>query len=127
MKHLLLVIFAVILSVPVMANQQDEANLELDQMNSRGWHHIGCVNQANGASLCRRKARLHGYNQARVQQDYVCNPRVFYSCYGLIAGSAEALPDLDTDSARASCGGYVKPATCNSHPECKWVGSCVPR
>ena len=127
MKHLLLIIFSVIVATPLMANVQDEANLELDQMVGRGWYHIGCVNQTNGASICLRKARLHGYNQARVQQDYVCDPRVFYSCYGLVTGTTDALSDLDADSSRASCGGYVKPATCNSHRECKWVGSCVPR
>jgi hypothetical protein len=27
----------------------------------------------------------------------------------------------------SSCSYYVKPATCNSHKECKWTGSCVPR
>jgi hypothetical protein len=34
--------------------------------------------------------------------------------------------EVDRD-ARSYCGYYVKPATCMSHSECKWVGSCVPR
>lgn len=33
---------------------------------------------------------------------------------------------VNLDSASA-CYYYVKPATCASHSECKWVGSCVPR
>ena len=32
-----------------------------------------------------------------------------------------------TETEYSNCGGYVKPATCTSHRECTWVGSCVPR
>lgn len=126
MKNLLIAIFAVVLSAPLMADIQEETNFERDQMSARGWHHIGCVNQGNGARKCLQKAQQKGYSQSRVQQDYLCNPRVFLSCYGW-SGRAEELSEMDAEMFRASCGGYVKPATCNSHPECKWVGSCVPR
>jgi len=122
MKHLLVMIFAVALTAPAFANIQDEANLELEHMNSRG-----CVNQSNGARKCLQRARQQGYSHSRVQQDYLCNPRVFLTCYGWAGRGGESLSDLDSDSSRSSCGGYVKPATCNSHPDCKWVGSCVPR
>lgn len=127
MKHLLLMIFAVALTAPAMADIQDEARLELDQMNSRGWHHIGCVNQSNGARKCLQRARQQGYSHSRVQQDYLCNPRVFLTCYGWAGRGEDSLNEMESELSRSTCGGYVKPATCNSHPQCKWVGSCVPR
>jgi len=123
MKHLLLTVFLGLLVVPAMADLQDEASMEHEWMTERGWRYIGCVSQPNGVSLCRRKAEKQGYSQSRVQQDYRCNPRVFLTCYGLVADSSE---DLSAEN-RGSCGGYVKPATCESHHECKWVGSCVDR
>lgn len=126
MKQMLFVVFAMVIAAPIMANVQSEANLELDQMNSRGWHHIGCVNQVNGPRQCLQRARQKGMVQSRVQQDYLCNPRVFLSCYGW-TGRADALSEMEAELSRNFCGGYVKPATCESHPGCKWVGSCVPR
>ena len=126
MKNLLIAIFAVVLSAPLLADIQEDPSFERDQMSARGWDHIGCVNQGNGARKCLQKAQQKGFSKSRVQQDYLCNPRVFLSCYGW-AGRAEELSEMDAEISRASCGGYVKPATCTSHPECKWVGSCVPR
>ncbi len=59
-----------------------EASSELDVMDSWGWAHIGCVSQINSASSCQRKAASHGYSQSRIQQDYICPPKMLYSCYG---------------------------------------------
>ena len=40
--------------------------------------------------------------------------------------AGESEPFL-TETEYSNCGAYVKPATCTSHRECTWVGSCVPR
>jgi len=105
MKHLLLMIFAVALTAPAMADIQDEARLELDQMNSRGWHHIGCVNQSNGARKCLQRARQQGYSHSRVQQDYLCNPRVFLTCYGWSGRGEDNLNEMESELSRSTCGG----------------------
>ncbi len=47
------------------------AAVELDDMNSRGWSHLGCISQVNSASRCQSRARAHGYFQSRIQQGYI--------------------------------------------------------
>lgn len=125
MKFIFAFIFAFSLTGSAIADVQEDANIELQLMNERGWHHVGCVNQSNAVSTCSRKAAKKGFSHSRVQQDYLCNPRVFLSCYGKAESSAEMLSD-EVESY-GFCGDYVKPATCESHSECKWNGSCVPR
>lgn len=116
--------------------ENEETATEFEMMNSRGWHHIGCVSQVNSASTCRRKAAQKGYSESRIQQDYMCPPKVLYSCYGRGGAGAEIVNSEDGSElfvapsetgANSSCSYYVKPAACVSHKECKWVGSCVPR
>ena len=49
--------------------------------------------------------------------------------YGPCA-SAVSVADVRDEVDRgfySYCAYYVKPATCLSHGECQWVGSCVPR
>lgn len=106
----------------------DEALLENEVMNSRGWHHVGCVSQINSTSACQRKAAQYGYTYSRVQQDFMCPPKVLYSCYGSAGQPSENEGDQAYDSfAAENCSYYVKPAACVSHPECTWNGNCVPR
>lgn len=55
---------------------------------------------------------------------------VMYFALGASAVTKQAEDDgydRGVDEARSYCGYYVKPATCLSHGECRWTGSCVPR
>ena len=81
---------------------------------------------------------LNGNKFCREQKVANCRTRIFaFAVVGLSAvyfslGASAVTPlgegdDSARDASFSCCGAYVKPATCMSHGECRWTGSCVPR
>ena len=97
-----------------------------------------CALSGNKADPIKGALMLNGNKFCREQKVAICRTRIFaFAVVGLSAVyfslGANAVTPLgeDDDSARDAsfsyCGAYVKPATCMSHGECRWTGSCVPR
>ena len=97
-----------------------------------------CALSGNKADPIKGALMLNRNKVCREQKVATWRTRIFaFAVVGLSAvyfslgASAVTILGEDDDSARDAsfsyCGSYVKPATCMSHSECRWTGSCVPR
>ena len=94
-----------------------------EALDSSG-EYLGCTVDRQQCAL---RAANHGYSSYHAEPSYLCSNAAKFACWGNHQVDENFSEVFDEADAYANCAYYVKPATCVSHSECKWVGSCVPR